>query len=177
MEHKRLSMNQVLGALISTAGVTLIVLRGSNEGTASLIGDLFILGAAAVWVVYIFVSKKLRASYSSLAMNAWQSVFAVASLIPLFFTDPCDWSAIAWQGWLAMLVLGVVCSGLCYVLYGSALYTMSPLASSIFINLIPLTTIVAGVCLLGETADWSILVGGALIIGSIFIVNLSEGKA
>ena len=54
---------------------------------------------------------------------------------------------------------------------------MSPLASAIFINLIPLTTLLGGVLLLGETLTWQAALGGAMIIGSIFLVNMTEAKA
>ena len=54
---------------------------------------------------------------------------------------------------------------------------MSPLASAIFINLIPLTTMVGGVVLLGEKLTWLTVVGGGMVIGSIFLVNMTEKKA
>ena len=176
VRRKRLTAYQVAGALLSLAGVAIIVGASGSEGSASLIGDLFVLGAAVVWVIYIFVSRRLRETYSSLAMNAWQEIFAVASLAPLLCADPCDFGAIGWQGWAAMLCLGLVCSALCYVLYGGALHALSPLASSIFINLIPLTTIAATVLLMGELPGWQVLAGGAMIVGSIFLVNMTEGK-
>ena len=78
---------------------------------------------------------------------------------------------------LIAAVLAVICSALCYYLYGNALYEMSPLASAIFINLIPLTTIVGGVVLLGESLTWLTVAVGAMIIGSIFLVNMAEAKA
>ena len=34
-----------------------------------------------------------------------------------------------------------------------------------------------GVMLLGETLTWQAALGGAMIIGSIFLVNMTEGKA
>lgn len=177
MEHRRLRAMQVLGAVISLAGVGLIMLSGSNEGQASLTGDLFILGASVVWVAYIFISRRLRAAYTSLNMNAWQAITAVLTLWPMALAQPCDLAAIPWDGWAAMAVLAVVCSALCYWLYGNALFEMSPLASAIFINLIPLTTMVGGVVLLGETLTLMTVAGGALIIGSIFLVNMTEKKA
>ena len=51
---------------------------------------------------------------------------------------------------------------------------MSPLASAIYINLIPLTTIISGVLFLGETLTWVNALGGLLIIISIAMVNLSD---
>lgn len=177
IDKTRLRPAQVAGALISLAGVGLILLSGTNDGQDSLLGDLFILGASAVWVAYIFASRKLRGSYSSLSMNSWQAITALITLLPLALGEKCDLAAIPWDGWAAMALLAVVCSALCYYLYGNAIYAMSPLASAIFINLTPLTTVLGGVLLLGESITWLTVAGGALVIASIFLVNVQEKKA
>ena len=177
-EYQGISRTSTVNAsLISVAGTAIIVLGGSSEGAASLTGDLLILGASVVWVAYIFISRKLRDGYSSLSMNTWQALIALVTLIPMALADPCDVRAIPLSGWLAAAVLAVICSALCYWLYGNALHEMSPLASAIFINLIPLTTLLGGVLLLGETLTWQAALGGAMIIGSIFLVNMTEAKA
>ena len=169
----RLRPTQALGAFLSLAGVGLITLSSSQEGTDSLAGVLFIFGASLVWVAYIFLSRRLRQRYSSLAMNAWQAVLAALTLLPAALGEGFDPGAVSWDGWASAAVLALVCSALCYYLYGNALTALSPLASAIFINLIPLTTMVAGVIFLGETLTLATLAGGALIIGSIFLVNLT----
>lgn len=176
IDKTRMKPVQIAGAVVSVAGTALIVLGGANEGTANLLGDLLIMGSSIVWVAYIFISRKLRGGYSSLAMNSWQAIAALVTLIPMAAFDPCDLRAIPASGWLAAIALAVICSALCYWLYGNALYEMSPLASAIYINLIPLTTIIGGVLLLGETLTWQAVVGGVMIIGSIFLVNTAEGK-
>ena len=177
VDRRRMRGPQIAGAVISVAGTAIIVLGGSSEGAASLAGDLLILGASVVWVAYIFISRKLRDGYSSLSMNTWQALIALVTLIPMALADPCDLGAIPASGWLAAAVLAVICSALCYWLYGNALHEMSPLASAIFINLIPLTTLIGGVMLLGETLTWQAALGGAMIIGSIFLVNMTEARA
>ena len=176
VDRTRLRPAQTAGAVISLVGVALVLTGGSDEGQAGIIGDLFILGASVVWVAYIFISRRLRGAYSSLAMNTWQALTALLTLLPLALTEKCDLAAIPWDGWAAVAVLAVICSALCYYLYGNALYEMSPLASAIFINLIPLTTMVGGVVLLGESLTILTVAGGAMIIGSIFLVNMAEAK-
>ena len=172
----RLRPAQVAGAVISMAGVGMILFSGSNEGQASIVGDLFIMGASIVWVAYIFIGRRLRSQYTSLSMNSWQAITALITLLPLAVGEKCNLAAIPWDGWAAMAVLAVICSALCYYLYGNALFEMSPLASAIFINLIPLTTMVGGVVLLGEKLTWLTVVGGGMVIGSIFLVNMTEKK-
>lgn len=172
----RLRPAQIVGSVISMVGVGVILFSGSNEGQASIVGDLLIMGASVVWVLYIFISRRLRGQYTSLGMNSWQALTALVTLLPLAVTEECNLAAIPWDGWAAMAVLAVICSAWCYYLYGNALYEMSPLASAIFINLIPLTTMVGGVVLLGEKLTWLTVVGGAMVIGSIFLVNMTEKK-
>lgn len=172
----RLRPTQIVGSVISMVGVGMILFSGSNEGQASIVGDLLIMGASVVWVLYIFISRRLRGQYTSLGMNSWQALTALVTLLPLAVTEECNLAAIPWDGWAAMAVLAVICSAWCYYLYGNALYEMSPLASAIFINLIPLTTMVGGVVLLGEKLTWLTVVGGAMVIGSIFLVNMTEKK-
>lgn len=172
----RLRPAQIAGSVISMVGVGMILFSGSNEGQASIVGDLLIMGASVVWVLYIFISRRLRGQYTSLGMNSWQALTALVTLLPLAVTEECNLAAIPWDGWAAMAVLAVICSAWCYYLYGNALYAMSPLASAIFINLIPLTTMVGGVVLLGEKLTWLTVVGGAMVIGSIFLVNMRSKK-
>ena len=175
LTRARLQPMQTAGAFLSLAGVGLITLSSSREGTDSLAGILFIFGASLVWVAYIFLSRRLRQRYSSLSMNAWQAAMAAVTLLPAALTEGFDPAAVSWGGWASSAVLALVCSALCYYLYGNALVTLSPLASAIFVNLIPLTTLIAGVLFLGEKLTWATLAGGVLIIGSIFLVNMAPG--
>lgn len=174
--HTRMSPLQIGGSLASLGGVAMIVAGSAQEGT-SLAGNLLILGAAAMWVAYIFLSRRLRERYTSLQMNAWQAVTALITLLPLTFTETCDVTVIPWDGWAAAALLAVVCSAWCYYLYGNALSAMSPLASAIYINLIPLTTIIAGVLFLGESITMVNGIGGLLVVISIGMVNYAEIKA
>lgn len=173
----RLTSRQIIGSAVSFGGVALIVVFSGGEGERSLMGDLMILGASLAWVCYIFVSRRLRQRYSSLSMNAWQALAGVVTLFPLALTEQSQWQPVPWDGWACALALALVCSALCYYLYGNALYALTPLASAIFINLIPLCTIIGGVALLHEPVSLPQLLGGALIIGSIFLVNATQRKA
>jgi len=173
---KRLRPRQAGGAILSLLGVYMVVRYGGGQGETSLIGDLLVVGASIVWVGYIFVSRKLRDCHTSLSMNAWQAVFALPTLIPLALMEKGDWQPIPLGGWLAMAGLALICSALCYFLYGSALSHLSPVAISIFINLIPLVTILGGVAFLKETVTLLQMAGGLAIVASIFLVNLPEKR-
>ena len=173
----RLRPSQAAGSALSLLGVYLVVSSGGSGGETSITGDLLVVGASIVWVGYIFVSRKLRSRHTSLSMNAWQALFALPTLIPLALMEKGDWQPIPMDGWLAMAGLAIICSALCYFLYGIALSHLSPVAISIFINLIPLVTILGGVAFLKETVTLPQMAGGLVIVASIFLVNLPEKRA
>ena len=168
----RLRPAQAAGSVLSLIGVYLVVRYGGSQGETSLAGDMLVVGASLVWVGYIYVSRKLRGRHTSLSMNAWQAVFSLPTLLPLALMEKGDWRPVPLDGWLAMAGLALICSALCYFLYGDALSHLSPVAVSIFINLIPLVTILGGVVFLRETVTLLQLAGGLLIVASIFLVNL-----
>lgn len=173
----KLKPRQAAGSLLSLAGVYCVVRYGGDAGETSLAGDMLVVGAAFVWVGYIFVSRRLRSRYSSLSMNAWQAVTSLVTLIPLSLMEKGEWRPIPPGAWLAMAALALVCSALCYFLYGNSLRHLSPVAMTIFINLIPLVTILGGVAFLHETVTPLQLAGGGLIIASILMVNLPSKRA
>ena len=173
----RLRPRQAVGSALSLLGVYLVVRYGGGQGETSVTGDLLVVGASLVWVGYIFVSRKLRGRHTSLSMNAWQALFALPTLLPLALLEKSEWKPIPIDGWLSMAGLALICSALCYFLYGSALSHLSPVAISIFINLIPLVTILGGVAFLHETVSLLQMAGGLLIVASIFLVNLPEKRA
>ncbi len=173
----KLKPRQAAGSLLSVAGVYCVVRYGGGAEETSLVGDLLVVGAALVWVGYIFVSRKLRSRYSSLSMNAWQAVTSLVTLIPLSLLETGEWRPIPPGGFLAMAALALICSALCYFLYGNSLQHLSPVAISIFINLIPLVTILGGVAFLQEKVTPLQLFGGAMIICSILLVNLPQKRA
>ncbi len=168
----RLRPAQAAGSVLSLIGVYLVVRYGGSQGETSLAGDMLVVGASLVWVGYIYVIRKLRGRHTSLSMNAWQAVFSLPTLLPLALMEKGDWRPVPLDGWLAMAGLALICSALCYFLYGDALSHLSPVAVSIFINLIPLVTILGGVVFLRETVTLLQLAGGLLIVASIFLVNL-----
>ncbi len=164
----------VICAVGSLGGVALVL--GDQFSPGSLIGDLLVFGAAASWVLYLFVSKRLRKDYSSLSMNAWQALAAFLTMLPLAYLERGAWQPPPVSALLCVAGLGLVCSAVCYCLYGGALRALKPTVSSMFINIIPLTTMLAEVARGGNVTVWQAL-GGALIIGSTALSVLQNKEA
>ena len=159
------------GVVSSLAGVFLIVRYQSGQGTDTLAGSAMLLGAVLCWVGYIETTDILMRRCTSLEVTAWQSALGALTLLPCALTDRLDWGAVTLTGWLMALYLAVLCSVVAYLLYVGAVHQLEPFRAALFINLNPLAVVLGGVLLLGESLNPMQLVGGAIVLVSIFLVN------
>ena len=83
--RERFGRRQLIGALISLAGVAVIVSGGSWETLAHLrlnAGDLLVLAAVATWGIYSVLSRIVSRERSALAITALSTWFGLPLLWP-----------------------------------------------------------------------------------------------
>ncbi len=166
-----------IGVVVSLAGVYLVVRYGADgDAENALLGNLLMLGACLCWVCYLELTSSLSARHSSLSLTTYQGLLASVALLPLAMSEGADLAAVSLDGWLAAAFLGVLCSAICYILYTQAVHHLQPMRTALFINLNPLSAVLGGVLMLGESVGWMQLIGGGLILSSIVYVNWRLSK-
>ena len=70
-----------------------------------------------------------------------------------------------------MLVLGVLGSGLAYVLTHSIIRAAGPTTFSLVTYVIPIFSTLLGVTILSETVTWNEPVGAAIVLGSMWAAS------
>jgi drug/metabolite transporter (DMT)-like permease len=76
---------------------------------------------------------------------------------------PITWIALAW--------LGILGSGLAFVLAYYLIHEIGPTRATMVTYLFPLGGVLLGVTFLHEQLSWQLLAGGALIVGSLVVAN------
>jgi drug/metabolite transporter (DMT)-like permease len=165
------------GIALSVAGVVLVVRsRGGALASGSIAGDLFMFGACFSWVAYILLSKNLHTRLSDLAITAYQSLFGTAFLIPFALTEHRQWVPVGLTVVLNLLYLAVFSSAVGNFLYVYALSRLGPIAISPYLNLIPVIGVLGGIVLLGEGITLLQVLGGAVIVAGVLMVNARQAK-
>jgi drug/metabolite transporter (DMT)-like permease len=75
------------------------------------------------------------------------------------------------NGWIGILFLGIFCSGLAYIAWYDALQALSAAQTGVFLYIEPLVAVVVAFFVLGETITRVSLVGGAVILFGVWLVN------
>jgi len=161
------------GIILSFVGVALIVLR-SESATSSPLGYLFMAGAVLSWVAYGFITKPLSGRYPMLTITFWQMVIGAVGCIPFAIVEHQVWTGLSATALLNAAFLGILASALGYWLYIVVLERLGPGRSSVFINLIPVVSVVASFLILGERLSFLQLVGAVIAVTGVY---LASGRA
>ena len=163
---EKLTKKQILCFVMSTLGLVLIIGVGSLDSSGThLIGILYGLGAACLYATVVLMNKFIR-NVTGIHRTLMQFFGAIAVLIPyVFVSGGTHLEALDSTGWICLLIVGLVHTGITYCLYFSALKVLSGQEASILSYIDPLVAIFVSFFLLGESMTPSQMLGGALILG------------
>jgi len=165
-----------LGAFVSLLGVALIVAPSLGSRVQRL--GCFYMGVAALaWVIYSFLTRGLSSKYGKIAVIFWQLLFGLVGCLPFALREAPAWRVPGPFVVLNLLYLGVICSAAGYWLYASALDQLGAGRTSVFINLIPVVSVIASYFLLGERLGAFQWVGGAIAIAGVYLATVIPGSA
>jgi drug/metabolite transporter (DMT)-like permease len=171
---ERISGRRWLGAAISMAGVWMVA-GVSFALSGSLLGYGYMGGAALSWVAYCFLTRPLFARRTGSAGSGriyivfWQSLFGAAGFLPFAAAEYPQWGRPDIPVLLHIVFLGICCSALGYWLYAYSLEVLGVSVSSVFINFIPVVTVIGGFFLLGERLQPLQWIGAVLVLGGVYL--------
>lgn len=163
--REKLTGKQLLCFLMSTVGLVMITGIGELSGGANLIGILFGLGAAVFYATVILLNKFIK-NVEGIHRTFLQFLAAILILIPyVAVSGGVTLGTMGASGWINLLIVGLVHTGVTYCLYFSSLKELPGQKAAILSYIDPLVAVLVSVTLLGETmTPWQLL-GGALILG------------
>jgi len=173
----RFTLTKAAGLLTGFAGVVILLYPGiGSEWNTHLAGQAAVLVAALCYGGSTVFARKMARGLPS-QMQAFLQffmatvmiwVFTLATERPLLFPRlPITWLALLW--------LGLLGSGLAYIIYFDLLPRIGPTRMSMVTYILPLVAVLLGIIFLGERFHWGAIIGALLILSGISIVNLRPG--
>ena len=175
--REKLTKIQVICFIMSTIGLILITGIGNiGESGTDLIGILFGLGAATFYATVILLNKFIK-NVEGIHRTVLQFLAAIIILLPyVMCSSGCTLEKLDATGWICLIVVGLVHTGLTYCLYFSALKELKGQEAAILSYIDPLVAVLISVLILGEHMTIVQLVGGAFILGFTLWNELSTEK-
>ena len=173
LHDEPITVGRLIGLLIGYAGVIVIVSPGLANSTGSEIsGELALVGSTVSYGVgAVYTRRNMKGLRPMIpAMLQVGIAFAIVSVLALVVERPLS---VAWNGdaILAVVWLGIFGSGAAYLLNFRLLARIGATRTSILAYFLPIIGIVSGALMFQEHIDPLVLVGTALVLAGIALVN------
>jgi len=168
---------KVAGLGLGFVGALLLITRGDVSARLLSLpatrGNLLVLLSTVNWAVYSVLGHGTLRKLGAVRATAGAMILGWLMLAPLFIAE-AGWRElrhVSAIGWIAVLFLGVGCSGLGYLFWYGALERLEASRVAALLYLEPLVTLVLAALILGERAGWLTLLGGAVVLFGVLLVE------
>ena len=163
--REKMTKKQIVCFGMSTLGLVMITGIGNLSGGRDLLGIGFGLGAAVLYATVILLNKFIK-NVEGIHRTFLQFLAAILVLIPyVMMTGGVTLGGMGGIGWVNLLIVGLIHTGVTYCLYFSSLKELPGQKAAILSYIDPLVAVVISVAVLGEAITVSQLIGGGLILG------------
>ena len=168
---------KIVGLLIGFVGVAMLAwgkasFKPDASGLSSGWAVVACLFACLCYGISASFTKRFFVGVPSLVIATGSQIGAAVGLgLPAFWLWPTQ--APSLKAWLALLAVGVLCTGIAYVLYFRLIDRIGAAGSLTVTFLIPVFAVIYGATFLGETVtSWMLLCGAVILCGTALSVDL-----
>lgn len=171
---ERVSLMHWLGAIVSAAGIWVVVGSGAELGSEHLAGDLMMLGSVACWTAYTVGASGLLKRHSPLFVTGVS--MAIGATPYLVVTLPqmgrVDWAGVSAFTWWALVFSSLFALCLSYLIWYGAVQKIGMARTSVYSNLVPIAAMTVAALWLGEPLTAQKAIGAALVLGGVAVTRL-----
>ena len=170
--RKTLCVIAALGGMVLVSGVIQNYLSGGNTEDLKLTGVILGIGAGALYAAIILMNKKLE-DISSYDTTVMQLAAASIVLVPYcLITVDIGALEVTPVSAVLLLIVGIVHTGIAYVLYFGSIKELSAQTVAIFSYIDPILAVLLSALLLKENMDMLSILGAVMILGSTFVSEM-----
>ena len=162
------------GIVLAFAGLAFIVFEGKLVNALNLKlgpGNLILLGAPFMWAIYSVRSRDVLARVPATVFTAAIILLSLPlqGAMAIYQFDSWGWASNT-GFWLGIAYLGILATGVSYLLWNEGVRLIGAARSSVFVNLIPVTALLIAL-LLGQPLYMHHYVGGSIVVLGVFLAT------
>ena len=165
---------QVLGIVIGFLGVVGIFLPELRDSSATALGTGLVALAIVLYGLSANMAVPLQQKYGALPVLLRAQLWALVVVVPIGLAQlpASHWE---WDAALAMIPLGILGTGLAFVLMATLVGRVGGTRGSVAIYFVPVVAVALGVIVRGEDVEPIALAGTAFVLLGAWVTSRREG--
>ena len=177
--REKLTALNIFGAILSFAGIGVMILKPDLSFSTSPIGVLLMAGAVVCAIAYSLIVKKLSERYSTITLITVQNSVGAIYFLPLFlFYEYKSFISVTPNFELIsnILLLAVFGSTLAFMIYVRIIKEIGIGKTNMFVNLIPVFTVIASYFILKDAMTIKNIAGMVIVITGLYLSQIQIQK-
>jgi drug/metabolite transporter (DMT)-like permease len=170
---EKVTLKLVSGVVLAFSGIVFVIKPTEWPLHPMMVaGDLLCLCSGFAWACYSVFTRKKLLKYGANEITTYSMVLGTLFLLPssLVF-EKLDLN-ISPMSWLILLYLGLLCSGLAFLLWSRALEDVSATKAGAFLFFIPVVSVMFAHFMLSEPWDILFAIGTLLVLMGVAMTEL-----
>jgi drug/metabolite transporter (DMT)-like permease len=177
LRDDKMTWPKVLGLLLGFAGVVILMSKDIGASPGSLFGQLAVVLASLFYAGSAVYARKTTENLAGIMRSAGPLVSATVIMwLATFLAESPVKIPQLGITWIALLFLGILGSGVAFVLAYYLIHEIGPTRTSMVTYLFPLGGVILGVVFLDEQLSWQLVAGAVLIVLSLGVANIQSQK-
>lgn len=169
----RLSTRKILFILTAFIGVLTTIINWDFMNLVNFSfnkGDLIMIIGTTCWALYSIIVKRVMHYFTPFKLTAYTFLASVIILTPfaLYEIVSLDFSSIGVMPFYAVLYMAIFPTVMGYTIQQVVIKELGPSTTSLFINLVPIFSVLFATIFLKESFNYLNLISGCIIIYSVF---------
>lgn len=174
---KSISKLSIVGGLIALSGLAFML--GHGDATFFIHqdikqGDGLMLLAALIYAAYCVLLKRWKMPFNSLTLVYMQGFFSVIMLVPLWLSS--EQLLPSRESLPLIAYAGIAASIFAPLMWVKAIDLIGADSSAMFMNLMPVVSVVLASTMLGEAIHLYHIIGGALVLFGVILSQIKTGR-
>jgi|TARA_B110000014_G_scaffold250854_2_gene227538 drug/metabolite transporter (DMT)-like permease len=163
-----------IALILGLLGVIIVIGAGSGSNSSRLLGDSFGLFAAIFYAGYILSIKRLTVIVEPPQVLLVSTFFTALFLLPVSLIESGDFFSSSYLGWQILFGYALVSQVFAQGLITFGISRLSAHFSSLTLLVQPIAATIFGIVLLGEFVNKWQIIGGVVVLSSIYLANATE---
>ena len=174
--HERIQLPRWAGALISLAGIYLVVGGSAGDASATMAGNALAAGAMFCWAVYTVGARPLLVTHSPLTVTGYSMAAGGVLYLPIAWGGLRElrWASVPLSAWTALALSAVLALFVAYMIWYTAVQTIGGTRTAVYSNVTPVVAMIVAAIWIGEPITLRKLTGAAAVIAGLAVTRLER---